>query len=333
MPAEIWKDREVAKAFLDERSLIIPDRERQLDVLLRVVRFHSPQPRRILDIGTGDGILLGTLLETFPDATGQGVDFSPLMLEMAGQRLGRFGARANTVEADLQNVGWQDLVKRPFDVIVSGFAIHHLPDERKRTLYQEIFDLLAEGGVFLNCEHVASPTPNIERMFDDAMTEHLYHRRKEKGEDVSLEQMRRNFMERHDRAANILALVDDQCRWLREIGFQEVDCFWKYFELAIFGGIKARVYKEPVVSKPRTSATGACVQPPVAHAHGSPVGAGNRQRVSPTCSSIRESRLYLAILSPRATEPILICPALVPTARSAMVVSSVSPLRAETTVR
>ena len=30
----------------------------------------------------------------------------------------------------------------------------------------------------------------------------------------------------------------DQCRWLREIGFQDVDCFWKYFELAIFGGVK-----------------------------------------------------------------------------------------------
>jgi tRNA (cmo5U34)-methyltransferase len=238
MPAEIWKDREVAKAFLDERSLIIPDRERQLEVLLRVVRFHRPQPRRILDIGTGDGILLGTLLETFPQATGAGVDFSPLMLEKARQRLGQFGHRAQTVEADLQNVGWKDLVTAPFDVIVSGFAIHHLPHDRKHVLYQEVFDLLEKGGIFLNCEHVASHTPRIERMFDDAMTEHLFNRRKEKGENVTLEQMRRNFMERHDRAANILALVEDQCDWLREIGFQEVDCFWKYFELAIFGGIK-----------------------------------------------------------------------------------------------
>jgi tRNA (cmo5U34)-methyltransferase len=239
MPAEIWKDREVAKAFLDERSLIIPDRERQLDVVLRVIRFHRPQPQRILDVGTGDGILLGTLLETFPRATGEGVDFSPLMLENARRRLGQFGQRAKTVEADLQNVGWKDLVAGPFDVIISGFAIHHLPHDRKRVLYQELFDLLAHGGVFLNCEHVASPTPQIERMFDDAMTEHLFNRRKEKGEDVTLEQMRRNFMERHDRAANILALVEDQCAWLREIGFQEVDCFWKYFELAIFGGIRA----------------------------------------------------------------------------------------------
>ena len=44
MPAEIWKDREVAKAFLDERSLLIPDRPRQLEVLLRVVGFYRPNP-------------------------------------------------------------------------------------------------------------------------------------------------------------------------------------------------------------------------------------------------------------------------------------------------
>jgi tRNA (cmo5U34)-methyltransferase len=238
MPAEIWKDRDVAKAFLNERSLIIPDRPRQLEVIHRVVSFHCPKPRRILDVGSGDAILLATLLESFPGASGVAVDFSPLMLEQARQRLGMFGPRATTVEADLQTSAWKDSLAGPFDIIVSGFAIHHLPDQRKRAVFQEIYELLADGGVFLNSEHVASATPRGEQMFDDAMTRHLHERRKEKGEAVTLEQVRRDFMERPDRAANILALVEDQCRWLREIGFREVDCFWKYFELAIFGGIK-----------------------------------------------------------------------------------------------
>jgi tRNA (cmo5U34)-methyltransferase len=238
MPAEIWKNREVATAFLNERSLMIPDRQRQLEVILRVISFQCPQPRRILDIGSGDAILLATLLETFPDASGVALDFSPLMLEQACQRLAKFGQRATVVEADLQTTAWKASLPEPFNVIVSGFAIHHLPDERKQALYQEIYDLMAEGGVFLNCEHVASATPRGEQMFDDAMATHLYQRRKEKGEEVSLEDIRRASMERPDRAANILALVEDQCCWLREIGLRDVDCFWKYFELAIFGGIK-----------------------------------------------------------------------------------------------
>lgn len=241
MLADIWKDRDVAKAFLNERSLLIPDRPRQLEVLLRVLRLSCPRLQRILDVGTGDGILLATVLEAFPEACGVGVDFSPLMLEQAGQRLAKFGPRATTVEADLQPTTWKDALTGPFNAIISGFAIHHLPHERKRSLYQEIFALLSPGGVFVNCEHVSSATPRIEEMFDDAMSEHLYLRRKEKGKDVTLAQVRREFLERPDRAANILAPLEDQCRWLREIGFLDVDCFWRYFELAIFGGRKGTV--------------------------------------------------------------------------------------------
>jgi len=236
--AEVWKDRDVAAAFLGERSLSIPDRQRQLEVLLRVLRHAPREPVRVLDLGTGDAILLATVLEAFPGASGVALDFSPLMLEQARERLARFGGRATVVEADLGMPAWLDAVRGPFDAVVSGFAIHHLPDERKRVLYREIHSLLSEGGVFLNCEHVASPTPLLEEMFVDAMSEHLYLRRKEKGEAVTQEQVREEFLTRPDRAANILALVEDQCRWLREIGFQHVDCFWKFFELAIFGGIK-----------------------------------------------------------------------------------------------
>jgi tRNA (cmo5U34)-methyltransferase len=238
MPAEIWKNPEVAKAFLNERSVHIPDRARQLDVLLRVVNFYCPEPRRVLDLGAGDGILLATLLEAFPMASGVAVDFSPAMLEQARGRLGKYGQRAGVVEADLLSADWKKSLKGPFNVVVSGFSIHHFPDERKRALYQEVYDLLEKGGVFLNSEHVSSSTPRGEQMFDDAMSTHLYQRRTEKGEDVKLEDVRRSYVERLDRAANILAPVEDQCRWLRDIGFRDVDCFWKYFELAIFGGVK-----------------------------------------------------------------------------------------------
>jgi ubiquinone/menaquinone biosynthesis C-methylase UbiE len=238
MAADIWKDREVAKAFLDERSLTIPDRRRQLEVMLRVLGLGPAKPQRALDLGCGNAILLETLLETFPEATGVAVDFSPPMLDQARERLGRFGPRAALAEADLQNPSWRQALVGAFDIIVSGFAIHHLPDERKKTLYGEIYDLLTPGGVFLNAEHVASATPRIEILFDDAMADHLHEARRQKGENVALAEVRRAYVERPDRAANILARVEEQCAWLEEIGFRDVDCFWKYFELAIFGGVK-----------------------------------------------------------------------------------------------
>jgi ubiquinone/menaquinone biosynthesis C-methylase UbiE len=238
MAAEVWKERDVAAAFLNERSLLIPDRQRQLEVALRVLRFAGREPRRVLDLGAGDAILLATVLEAFPQATGVALDFSPLMLEQARHRLTRFGPRATTVEADLQTPAWQHAVRGPFDAVLSGFAIHHLSHERKRELYREIHALTAPGGLFLNMEHVSSPTPRVEDLFNDMMTEHLYLRRKDRGEDVSLEQVRKDFLERPDRAANILASVEEQVQWLRDLGFQDVDCYWKYFELAVFGGFR-----------------------------------------------------------------------------------------------
>ncbi len=236
MRDELWKRRDVVAAFLGERSAVIPDRRRQLDVILRVLRAAPRPVGRVLDLGTGDALLLATVLDAFPRASGVGVDYSPPMLEQARTRLAAFGPRATLVEVDLATPTWRRAVEGPFDAVVSGFAIHHLPHDRKRSLYEEIHGLLSEGGTFVNCEHVASLSPRVERLFDEAMSDHLWERRRERGEDVTPEQVFREYAERPDRAANILAPVEDQCRWLREIGFTDVDCFWKFFELAIFGG-------------------------------------------------------------------------------------------------
>jgi ubiquinone/menaquinone biosynthesis C-methylase UbiE len=203
-----------------------------------VLHFAPRPPRRVLDVGAGDALLLATVLEAYPEAEGSAVDFSPLMLEQARARLAKFGQRARAIEGDLQTPAWRTGLHGPFDTIISGFAIHHLSHERKRELYREFYDLLTEGGTFLNAEHVSSPSPRIEKMFDDAAADHLYQRRSERGEAVTRAQVLREFLERPDRAANICAPVEDQCCWLRDIGFREVDCFWKYFELAIFGGTR-----------------------------------------------------------------------------------------------
>jgi ubiquinone/menaquinone biosynthesis C-methylase UbiE len=237
MAGEVWKRTDVATAFLAERSSALPDRQQQLSVLLRLLRAGRP-PRRVLDLGAGDALLLATVLDAFPEASGIAIDFSPPMLEKARSRLASFGARSSVVEADLSTPAWRSAASGPFDAVVSGYAIHHLSHPRKRSLYEEVFALLAPGGAFVNCEHVASPTPGVERLFNEMMGEHLWRRRRDAGEDVTLEQVVLEYTSRADGAANILAPVEEQCRWLREIGFADVDCYWKLFELAVFGGAR-----------------------------------------------------------------------------------------------
>lgn len=166
--------------------------------------------RRVLDLGTGDGRLLSLVLLKCRQASGIAVDFSPTMLEQARARFAgetRVEVREHDMSQSLPNWG-------RFDVICSCFAIHHLTDERKRLIYAEAFAALEPGGVLVNLEHVASPTPWLHQRFYEALGLSLAD------EDKS----------------NQLLDVATQLGWLREIGFEHVDCLWKWRELALLVG-------------------------------------------------------------------------------------------------
>jgi SAM-dependent methyltransferase len=170
--------------------------------------------RRILDLGTGDGRLLGLLSHDRPGMVGLGLDFSEPMLRAARERFADV-SRITLVEHDLAEALPGEALGR-FDAVVSSFAIHHLEHERKRSLYAEIFNLLAPGGVFANLEHVASPSERLHVAFFAAIGEPL--------EDA-------------DPSDRLLG-VDPQLRWLRELGFEDVDCYWKWLEMALLVGVK-----------------------------------------------------------------------------------------------
>ena len=167
---------------------------------------------RVLDLGTGDGRLLSLLRAERPEMAGVGLDSSEVMLDAARERFDG-EERIEIVEHDLAEplppLG-------SFDAVVSSFAIHHLEHERKRSLYDEVFDLLEPGGTFANFEHVASPTHLLHVAFFAAIGEPL---EKEDPSDRTLD-------------------VESQLAWLREIGFEDVDCYWKWLEIALLIGVK-----------------------------------------------------------------------------------------------
>lgn len=227
-----WKQGEVAAAYLDRRAAI-PLWSEQGDVVQRLLS-RSPRPiTRFVDLGTGDGLLAALALEACPGSRAMLVDFSRPMLDAAAERLGDT-RRWDAVEADLSSGRWLDsLPPGPYDAVVSSFCIHHLEHPRKRELYEEVFELLAPGGLFLNWEHV-SAGQLTRGMFDESMVDGLVRLQPDRDvEDVS-----REYRERPDARENKLLDVDTQCEWLREIGFHEVDVYFKWIELAIFGGTK-----------------------------------------------------------------------------------------------
>ncbi|MDP6355712.1 MAG: class I SAM-dependent methyltransferase [Planctomycetota bacterium] len=236
--AEVWQDEGLVKRFLEGVRGGIPLLSVQLRMIRRMLRRIDFPVVQFLDLGCGDGILSATVLEEFPDARGVLLDFSQAMLDAAHERFEEWGRELTFLKSDFSDPGWTaDAGEHaPFDAVVSGFSIHHQPDEIKRQIYEQVLSLLRPGGIFLNNEHVLSPTQWIENASDECFVDSLYLLHLKKGTGKSKEQVLHEFVHRPDKEANILTRVEKQCDWLREIGYEDVDCYFKIFELAVFGG-------------------------------------------------------------------------------------------------
>ncbi|MGI0494556.1 class I SAM-dependent methyltransferase [Alkalinema pantanalense CENA528] len=204
----LWDQASHALSYL-ERADTIPHRK---DGEATLLEHLPPHLDRVLDLGTGNGRLLALVKATRSVSTATALDFSPTMLAAVRDRF----ADDPTVTVVQHNLDQPLPDCGQFDAIVSSFAIHHLSHDRKRSLYQEIFSQLKPGGIFCNLEHVASPSQRVHHQF--------------------LERL--NILPENDDPSNQLLDMGTQLQWLREIGFIDVDCYWKWLELALLIGIK-----------------------------------------------------------------------------------------------
>jgi tRNA (cmo5U34)-methyltransferase len=205
----LWTSTEHVRDYLERADLISHRGEGETALL----EFVPKTSRRILDLGSGDGRLLGLVRRVHQETEGVALDFSPAMLEAARDRF----AEEPSVSVIAHNLDEPLPMLGKFDAVISCFAIHHVVHERKRTLYGEIYRLLNPGGVFCNLEHVASPTQALHQEF--------------------LERI--GFTVETEDPSNKLLDVETQLGWLREIGFVDVDCQWKWRELALLAGRRA----------------------------------------------------------------------------------------------
>jgi tRNA (cmo5U34)-methyltransferase len=211
----IW-DPEVYDA---PRRRLVPDFDRFYGTAAELVAGLGLEAPAVLDLGAGTGLLAAAVVAAVPGARLTLLDGAPAMLEVARQRLGG----VPTVVADLND----PLPAGPFDAVVSALAIHHLDDAAKRALFARIRAVLRPGGIFVNAEQVAGPTPREHARYEAA---HERDARALGSDDdewtAALGRMA------HDRCAP----VEDQVAWLSAAGFEHVDVAFKRYRFAVYHG-------------------------------------------------------------------------------------------------
>jgi tRNA (cmo5U34)-methyltransferase len=251
-----WGDENKVAYFLANADIIVPRRAEQIKLLLELLPCPLDTSVSVLDLGAGYGAVTERILERYPRSTVTCIDGSEAMIVHAGKRLHAYGNRVQVLKADLAERSWSRVLQplmspsaqadkgggAIFDAVVSAIAIHHLSHQRKQELYCEIFQLLIPNGIFLNNDVVATPPAlkdrfevlNLDAILEQEQAQRGIARTREQLEAEMREQLRLAGKRHHSR----IAPLSDQLRWLADAGFRSVDCYWRYLDLAIFGGVK-----------------------------------------------------------------------------------------------
>ena len=204
---------------------IVPGYDIQTRLLVDLIPFDAFAPIRVLDLGSGPGILSALVLGRYPNAEVVAFDLTEEMLVAARQRCRRFADRFSTVAGDYA----VDDIGSRYDLVLAGLTLHHLDDRQRRAVFRRLHAALTARGVFLAREVVADDDPFVAnwhyRLWRAFMAEH--------GEDDDY-WFRKHLSKDHP------ASVERQTAWLRDVGFSYVACHWRYMNFAVLSAHKRR---------------------------------------------------------------------------------------------
>jgi tRNA (cmo5U34)-methyltransferase len=225
-----------ADDYVSTADVIIVERRRTMKLSADIFRYHfgGKTGLQVLDLGGGDGVITEYLRERYPDNTFYLLDGSADMLAKARQRLG--SRDIVFIQQTFEEYLDAPPEDQAYDFVFSSNAIHHLDFLGKSRLYAKLFRELAFGGALINIDVVKAASGRSERwqfaMWEDWMNERLAQMGSEVGTYDGLPEVAKAKPE--NKPSGLL----EQLALLEQIGFRDVDCFYKYGVFAMFGGTK-----------------------------------------------------------------------------------------------
>ncbi len=231
-----WAKRDFIQQYRENADIYVVERQRMFGIMKSFyTHYISGKNNRILDLGCGDGIVTDNLISLDGSLSATLVDASKEMLDQAKKRLKGL-INIEFVQSSFQDVLVRGLADRDYDFIVSSMSIHHLTKDEKLQLFRLAHSHLKTGGYFMNIDVIIAPTPSLEKWYMKIWEEWMDDKRSEL---EAFDEHSKDVIKRYkDAEENQPDTLDEQLDTLKDLGFREVDCFYKYGIFAVYGGMK-----------------------------------------------------------------------------------------------
>ncbi|MCH5352446.1 MAG: class I SAM-dependent methyltransferase [Acutalibacter sp.] len=189
-----------------------------------LIAYNIAEPKRVLDLGAGTGLLSQFWVQHYLTAEFVLVDIADEMLDVARKRF-----------AGMDNVTYQvlnytnELPCGNFDVIASALSIHHLEDEDKQNLFAQIYDQLPSGGLFVNYDQFCAEQPEMDQWINSYWENQLVHSGLT-AHDIALWRERKKL----DRECS----VEQEIAMLEKAQFKTVQCVYSCQKFSVIVAVK-----------------------------------------------------------------------------------------------
>ena len=230
--AAIWQSETIVANWAAEEAKREQKRVPQRRLMAVLLPFGEQDEFTFLDLGAGTGAASRAILGLRPRSTAILADFSAQMMRAGEREMEPFAGRYTYVEFDMTTGEWPAAIPAALDAVVTSMCIHHLPDERKRGIFAEIYDPLTPGGWYLNFDPVRAEDPLVEAAWervndqeDPEMAAKHAHRTPEE-------------QARWDNHTRYIIPLAQQLEYLKSAGFAAIDVYSKHLENVIYGGCR-----------------------------------------------------------------------------------------------
>lgn len=245
--ANQWSEN-TSQQFLTENAIFVPARAEQTATLLGLLPARQDEVFTLVELAAGGGELAEIVLQHFPNCHYLALDGSSVMLEHLQERLARFEGRVEIRQFDIAAQGWRTQLPTPLRCVLSSLCVHHLVDAEKRQLFHDMRKSLEPGGALLLADIIEPANQQIAQLFARQYEEIVREQSLAIRGDLSgfehFNKLEWNYF-LYDYGSSDTpdtidhpSLLNAQLRWLSEVGFSTVDCYWMRAGHAVFGGYK-----------------------------------------------------------------------------------------------